>query len=95
MTARRAKRRVRQEKEALYRRLVLEAAEGVFAIREEMARTLSDIVHRRLMTGLDADQGRPLYDTIANIAAAEAGWDDATRAAQLKSLVDYSDSLGV
>ena len=69
------------------------AAEVVFAIREEMARTLEDIVHRRLMIGFDADQGRPLYERIADIAAAEQGWSAAEREAQLRALVEYSDSL--
>ena len=76
------------------RRTVL-AAEVVFAIREEFARNLTDIVHRRIMTGLDADQGRPLYEAIASIAAHEFGWDDAARDASLQALIDYSDSLGV
>ncbi|MDH3351952.1 MAG: glycerol-3-phosphate dehydrogenase/oxidase, partial [Gammaproteobacteria bacterium] len=71
------------------------AAEIVFAIRDEMARTLIDIVHRRLMLGLAADQGRPLYEIIAAIAADEAGWTDAERHAQIKALHDYSDSFGV
>lgn len=71
------------------------AAEVVFAIREEMARSLTDIVHRRLMVGLAGDQGRPLYETIAAIAAAEFGWDDAERHAQLAGLRRYSDSLRV
>ena len=76
------------------RRTVL-AAEVAFAIREEFARTLTDIVHRRIMIGLDADQGRPLYESIAAIAADEFGWDDAARDAELQALIDYSDSLGV
>jgi glycerol-3-phosphate dehydrogenase len=71
------------------------AAEVVFAIREEMARTLTDIVHRRIMVGLAADQGRPLYETIAAIAASEFGWDDAERHAELARLRRYSDSLTV
>jgi glycerol-3-phosphate dehydrogenase len=71
------------------------AAEVVFAVRQEMARTLSDIVHRRLMIGLDADQGRPLYEIIAAIAAAESGWSDPQRHAQLAALTRYSDSLKV
>lgn len=71
------------------------AAEVVFAIREEMARNLTDIVHRRLMVGLAADQGRPLYETIAAIAASEFGWDDAERHARLAELRRYSDSLRV
>ena len=69
------------------------AAEIVFAIREEMAQMLEDIVHRRLMIGLDADQGRELYEAIAAVAAAVLGWDDRERQAQLDSLCKYSDSL--
>lgn len=69
------------------------AAEVAFVIREEMACTLEDIVYRRLMIGLDADQGRALYEMIAAIAASEFGWTDAERHAQLESLHAYSDSL--
>jgi len=71
------------------------AAEVVFAIREEMARTLIDIVHRRLMLGLNADQGRPLYEMVAAIAAGEFGWNDDERHAQITALHAYSDSLRV
>jgi len=69
------------------------AAEVVFAIRTEWARTLEDIVYRRLMTGLDADQGRPLYEKVAAIAAGEFGWDVADRHAALAKLRAYSDSF--
>jgi glycerol-3-phosphate dehydrogenase len=68
-------------------------AQVIFAIREEMARTLADIVYRRLMTGLDADQGRPDYERIAAIAAKEFGWSDEQRRSQLDALVAYSDSF--
>jgi glycerol-3-phosphate dehydrogenase len=71
------------------------AAEVVFAIREEMARTLTDIVHRRLMIGLAADQGRALYEIVAAIAAAEFAWNDEERLEQLESLRRYSASLRV
>jgi glycerol-3-phosphate dehydrogenase len=71
------------------------AAEVVFAIRYEFARCLEDIVFRRLMVGLDADQGRPLYEVIAAIAGAELGWSEAERHAQLGALRAYSDSFGV
>ena len=71
------------------------AAEVVFAIREEMALTLADVVHRRLMIGLSATQGRELYDVIANIAVAEFGWDELQRKSELDALVNYSDSLTV
>lgn len=69
------------------------AAEVRFALREEFARTLTDIVFRRLMIGLDADQGRPMYERVADIAADENGWPSERRAAELASLLAYSDSL--
>lgn len=71
------------------------AAEVVFAIREEFAKSLTDIVFRRSMVGLDADQGRPLYTTIADIAAMELAWNDNEKSRQLDELVDYSESLRV
>jgi glycerol-3-phosphate dehydrogenase len=71
------------------------AAEVVFAIRQELARNLIDIVYRRLMVGLDADQGRPLYEVIAAIAAGELGWGEVERHAELEALRAYSDSFGV
>jgi glycerol-3-phosphate dehydrogenase len=76
-------------------RLPLVEAEVVFAIRNEMARTLTDIVHRRMMIGLDADQGRPVYERIAAAAARELNWSDQEKAAQLDALRAYSDSLRV
>lgn len=71
------------------------AAEVVFVVREEMPRTLADIVFRRMMIGLDADQGRPVYDRIARIAAAEYGWSDDDTREQLAALRSYSDSFRV
>ena len=47
------------------------------------------------MIGLDADQGRPLYDKIAAIAAQEFGWDDERTATELRTLIEFSDSLQV
>lgn len=71
------------------------AAEVVFAMREEFAHTLEDIVFRRTMVGFDADQGRPMYDAVAELAAAEAGWDPQRQAQELGDLVAYADSLRV
>jgi glycerol-3-phosphate dehydrogenase len=71
------------------------AAEIAFVIAEELPRTLTDIVYRRIMVGLDADQGRPLYDKIAAIASQEFGWDDERTAGELRALIEFSDSLRV
>ena len=69
------------------------AAEVVFALREEFAQTLSDIVFRRMMVGFDADQGRHMYDDVAALAAAEAGWSPEHKAQQLEELTTYAESL--
>ena len=68
-------------------------AEVRFALREEFATTLVDIVYRRIMIGLSADQGRPMYDAIAATAADEMGWDEHRTKAEMRSLIEYSDSL--
>lgn len=70
-------------------------AEISFVIREEFARTLTDIVFRRTMIGFDADQGRPHYEQIADVAASEFNWNDDERATELRILRDYADSLRV
>ena len=69
------------------------AAEIPFAIRTELADSLTDIVFRRTMIGLDADQGRTVYGRIADIAAAEFRWNPEQRAEELSALIAYSDSL--
>ena len=71
------------------------AAEIAFAIREEFAKNLEDIVFRRCMVGLDSDQGRPLYAAIADIAADELQWDTNEKSRQLDSLIEYAESLRV
>jgi glycerol-3-phosphate dehydrogenase len=70
-------------------------AEVAFAIREEFAVTLSDIVFRRMMIGLDADQGRPLYEAIASSAAAVFEWSDSELQSQQRGLLKCADSLRV
>jgi glycerol-3-phosphate dehydrogenase len=71
------------------------AAEVVFAIREEFATTLEDIVFRRMMAGFDANQGRPVYNAIASHAATELGWSGDEVQSELQALTDYADSLQV
>ena len=69
------------------------AAEVVFVAREEFATTLADIVFRRMMVGLDADQGRSLYDAIAALTATEFGWSPDELKVELEELHAYADSL--
>ena len=69
------------------------AAEIVLALREEFALTLVDLVHRRLMTGLDRDLGGAAARAIAAVAAREAGWDDVRLAAELDALAAWERRL--
>lgn len=67
------------------------AAEVVHALRNESARTLVDIVHRRLMVGLSSDQGASIAADIARVAAREAGWSASEVTAELRALKDYNE----
>ncbi len=69
------------------------AAEIVYALRHEFAMTLTDIVHRRIMIGLSADQGAGLSEAIAEIAAREAGWSNSEKERQLEELREYNARL--
>lgn len=51
-------------------------AQVQFAIRNEMAQTLSDIMLRRTGLGLLGNPGKETINKIAALAAAELGWDD-------------------
>ncbi len=70
-------------------------AEVLFAIREEFAVTLTDIVFRRMMIGFNADQGRPFFDAVADVAAKELNWTADRQRTELQDLVNYADSLRV
>ena len=50
-------------------------AEVVYAIRQEMARTLSDIVMRRTGIGTLGNPGEDVLRKVANVAAKELHWD--------------------
>lgn len=51
-------------------------AEVVLAVREEFARTLIDIVARRMLLSWCDDAGLKAIDAVAEIAARELQWDD-------------------
>lgn len=52
-------------------------AEVVFAVREEFAVTLGDILLRRSMVGLGPDLGRTAVPAALRVAKRHLGWDDA------------------
>ena len=69
------------------------AAEVVFALRQEFAVNLTDIVHRRLMVGLSADQGLSISEEIAAVAARESNWSSGEQVRQLADLREYNARL--
>jgi glycerol-3-phosphate dehydrogenase len=56
----------------------LVAAEVLFAIREEEAVHLADVLARRVMVGLEADLGRGCAGRVAAVMAQELGWSAET-----------------
>ena len=71
------------------------AAEVVFAIRHEYANTLIDLMHRRLMLGLSADQGEQVAEKLAAVAACEFQWDEQEIKRQIGMLREYNARLKV
>ncbi|MFF4778221.1 glycerol-3-phosphate dehydrogenase/oxidase [Microtetraspora fusca] len=51
------------------------AAQVVFAVREEFATTIADVVARRTMIGLEPDLGVPALERIGAVLAEHCGWD--------------------
>ena len=69
------------------------AAEVGFVIEEEFAKSLIDIIHRRLMIGLAADQGVTMMRRIAQLAAPYLQWDSRQIEEQIRSLEEYNAEL--
>ncbi|TMR96892.1 glycerol-3-phosphate dehydrogenase/oxidase [Nonomuraea basaltis] len=82
--------------EALSRTLApsLRAGEVVFAIREEEAAGLADVLARRTMIGLEPDLGQGAMDAVAAVCAAELDWDDAETARQKAAYLAYLRRFG-
>jgi glycerol-3-phosphate dehydrogenase len=61
-------------------------AQVQFAVREEMAMTLSDVVMRRTGIGQLGDPGTEALTAAANLMAQELGWDDARKAREIDAV---------
>lgn len=64
------------------------AAEVVFAVRNEMARNLDDVLNRRTMIGLGPSRGIEAAEAVADAMAAELGWSAKDRQLELDRYVD-------
>jgi glycerol-3-phosphate dehydrogenase len=59
-------------------------AQVLYAIREEGAKTLCDIVLRRMLLGITADRGEAQISSIAEIAARELKWTAGERESRVE-----------
>ena len=59
-------------------------AQVVYAVRQESARTLADVVLRRLHMGLSPDRGASGAAAVSQLMAAELGWDENIRRENLE-----------
>jgi glycerol-3-phosphate dehydrogenase len=62
-------------------------AQVVYAIRNEMADSLTDIILRRTGIGTLGNPGISVLNSVAETAASELGWDDARRSAEIDEAV--------
>ncbi|MEX0975534.1 MAG: glycerol-3-phosphate dehydrogenase [Woeseia sp.] len=81
--------------EPLDRETTVVAAEIVFCIRNEYARNLVDLLHRRTMLGLSPDLGRSHASAVARIAAVELGWNEYETCQEMAALDTYNARLTV
>ena len=61
-------------------------AQVLAAMRHEMALTLDDVAMRRTGIGLPGDPGAAMLDRISRTMAAELGWDEARRTAEIAAV---------
>lgn len=69
-------------------------AQVVYAVRHEGARTLSDVLLRRLTAGMSAGRGRDGAERVATLMARLLGWDGARLHAEIAAL-DEQLALGM
>lgn len=64
-------------------------AELVFTFRNEFCRTLTDVLIRRIMVGLNGSCGREVLESAADILASRLGWSEARRQAEIAGYLNY------
>jgi glycerol-3-phosphate dehydrogenase len=71
------------------------AAELIFAVDEDLARSLTDIFARRVLLAFEPGHGLESVDQACGVLAAHLGWDDAAVAAQVTEYHEWLDKLAV
>ncbi|MFB9375910.1 FAD-dependent oxidoreductase [Kineococcus gynurae] len=70
-------------------------AELVFAVEQEFARGLADVMARRTLLAFEPDHGLPALDRILDVLASRFGWDEDRRRAEAADYRDWLDHLAV
>lgn len=60
-----------------------------FAMQQEMAQTIEDVVMRRTMLGLSGPLGPDTTESMLSIASSSAGWSEERKDIERQSLADY------
>jgi glycerol-3-phosphate dehydrogenase len=64
-------------------------AEVLYAVRQEMARTLSDVLLRRTMVGLGPEVGLDVDEAAARVAAKHLGWNEERARSEVEAYRRY------
>ncbi len=71
------------------------AAELIFAVDEDLARSLTDVFARRVLLAFEPGHGLESVDEAAAVLAAHLGWDDAAVRAQIADYHEWLNKLAV
>ncbi len=71
------------------------AAELVYAVDTDLARSLTDVLARRVLLAFEPGHGLESVSAAADVLAAHLGWDDARRAAEIADYRRWLDHLAV
>lgn len=70
-------------------------AELVFAVRHEFAKTLTDVLARRMLLAFEPDHGDQIAETAAEILSARLGWDRQRQASEVAEYREWLTRLAV
>lgn len=71
------------------------AAELTFAVRHEFAKTLTDVLARRMLLGFEPDHGIAVAERAAAILGARIGWDDERQGSEVAGYKEWLTRLAV
>jgi glycerol-3-phosphate dehydrogenase len=71
------------------------AAEAVFAVTYELARTLTDVLARRMLLAFEPGHGRESVDSVVDVLAAHLDWDGPRREAEVAEYEEWLTRLAV